>query len=113
MTETIPKSTQRRIFVYVALFAVLLLLYYSVRKINWSGSTELHTIMETIATFLALVVGAMALVRFYSHKDDTFLFIGTGFLGTGLLDGYHMVVTSVLFQDRLIIQSHSFRRYDA
>ena len=37
------------------------------------------------------------MVRFYTKKNNTFLFIGTGFLGTGLLDGYHAVVTSTFF----------------
>ena len=50
--------------------------------------------METAATLLALLIGLMALVRFYSKKNNTFLFIGAGFLGTALLDGYHAVVTS-------------------
>ncbi len=56
-----------------------------------------HTLMEVIATLLAVVVGAMALVGL-SKKDDTFLFIGTGFLGTAFLDGYHTVVTSDFFR---------------
>ena len=34
---------------------------------------ELHTLMETIATVLALNVGILALVRSYSKKDNTFL----------------------------------------
>ena len=38
----------------------------------------------------------MALVRFYSKKDNTYLFVGVGFVGTALLDGYHAVVTSDL-----------------
>ena len=54
--------------------------------------------MEIVATLLAMIIGAMALVRFYSKKDDTFLFIGAGFLGTAFLDGYHMVVTSAFFR---------------
>ncbi len=53
--------------------------------------------MESVATILALVIGAMALVRFYSRKNNTFLFIGTAFLGTALLDGYHAIVTSTYF----------------
>ncbi len=65
---------------------------------EWRGAAQLHTLMEVIATLLAVVVGAMALVRFYSKKDDTFLFIGTGFLGTAFLDGYHTVVTSDFFR---------------
>jgi len=61
------------------------------------GTAELHTVMEAVATVLALVVGALALVRFYSHKSIPLLFVGTGFIGTGLLDGYHALVTSVFF----------------
>ena len=53
--------------------------------------------MEAIATLLAIVVGVMAMVRFYAKRDNTFLFIGTGFVGTGLLDGYHAIVTSSFF----------------
>ncbi len=64
---------------------------------TWRGSAQLHTQMELSATLAALVVGILALVRFYSKKDNTFLFIGTGFVGTGLLDGYHAVVSSLIF----------------
>ena len=53
--------------------------------------------METIATILAIVVGVVALVRFYAEKNRTFLFIGAGFIGTGLLDAYHVIVTSPFF----------------
>mgnify|MGYP000632747057 CR=1 FL=1 len=31
-------------------------------EINWRGSAELHTIMETVATILAALIGLMALV---------------------------------------------------
>jgi PAS domain S-box-containing protein len=53
--------------------------------------------MELAATLLAFVVGVLALVRFYSRKDNTFLFIGTGFIGAGLLDGYHAMVSAPAF----------------
>ena len=56
--------------------------------------------MEVAATLLALNAGVLALVRFYSQNDNTFLFIGSGFLGTGFLDGYHAVVTSSHFARR-------------
>ena len=54
--------------------------------------------MEAIATSLALIVGLLALVRFYTKKNNTFLFVGTGFFGTAFLDGYHTVVTSAYFR---------------
>jgi len=64
---------------------------------DWQGSAELHTLMEAVATLLAVLVGIMALTRYYSKKETIFLFVGAGFLGTGFLDGYHAVVTSVHF----------------
>jgi len=63
----------------------------------WRGNSGSHTVLETIATLLALVTGLVALVRFYSAKSSTFLFVGVGFVGTAFLDGYHAVVTSEPF----------------
>ena len=71
--------------------------YLFLRNSTWQGGDNLHSIMETIATCAALVVGVLGLARFYSKKTNLFLFIGTGFVGTALLDGYHDVVTSTWF----------------
>lgn len=84
---------------YIILAAVLFIGFLLLRSSPWQGTIELHTLMEAVAMMLAFFVGAMALVRFYSRKSNLFLFIGTGFLGTGLLDGYHAVVTSSWFKD--------------
>ncbi len=54
----------------------------------------MHTVLETIATVLAFVAGAMALVRYYSQKTSSYLILGSGFLGAGFLDGFHAVVTT-------------------
>jgi len=54
--------------------------------------------MEAVATLLAALVGAMALVRYYSRPESLFLFIGAGFLGTAFLDGFHAIVTSAYFK---------------
>ncbi|MBT5897877.1 MAG: PAS domain S-box protein [Rhodospirillaceae bacterium] len=67
------------------------------RDVEWQSSSSFHTLLETIATILALMVGAIALLRYYSRKEITLLFIGAGFLGTAFLDGYHMIVTSMYF----------------
>ncbi len=57
--------------------------------------------MEAVATLLALLVGTLAMLRFYARRNITFLFIGTGFVGTGLLDGHHAIVTSSIFASGL------------
>ncbi len=92
-----PTQVQKRIATYIALFVALFVGYLWLREVTWQGSKQLHTLMEIVASVLAFIVGAMALVRFHSKKDNTFLFIGTGFLGTGLLDAYHTIVTSTFF----------------
>jgi PAS domain S-box-containing protein len=94
--ETIP--SRQRIASYWLCGLGLAFTFAAFNGTEWRGSAELHTHMELVATLLAMIVGAMALVRFYSKKDNTFLFIGAGFLGTAFLDGYHTVVTSEFFQ---------------
>ncbi|MEE9171887.1 MAG: MASE3 domain-containing protein [candidate division NC10 bacterium] len=88
-----------RAVTYVAFFVGLWNVHLLLRDSTWQGSTELHALMEATAIFLALLVGVIALVRFYSKKTNPYLFIGVGFLGTGLLDGYHAIVTSPWFAD--------------
>ena len=83
-----------RIASYCACAIGLVILYVALRETTWQGTRGLHTTMEVAATLLSLVVGALALVHYYSRKNNTYLFIGTGFLGTAFLDAYHAVVTS-------------------
>jgi len=86
------RALARRI-TYGATCALLFIAYLLLRRSTWQGSDQLHALMEPAATLLALFVGVLALVRFYSRKDNTFLFIGTGFIGTGLLGGYHTIIS--------------------
>jgi hypothetical protein len=95
--QDLAGTARRRVIAYLGAGAGLTLVYAFLRGTPWHGSITLHTAMEAVATLLALVVGAMALVRYYSRKNNIFLFLGTGFLGTALLDGYHAVVTSAAF----------------
>jgi len=80
--------------VYAALFVGLLAPRHFLGQLSWIGNAEIHTVLETIATLLAFVIGAMALVRYYSQKTGFYLILGSGFLGAGLLDGIHAVLTS-------------------
>jgi hypothetical protein len=88
-----------RITAYLVVGFALTLSYIAWRGVNWLGSTQLHTLMETVAATLAAIVGVIALVRFYSKKNNTILFIGAGFLGTAFLDAYHAIVTAEFFAD--------------
>ncbi len=83
-----------RSLLYALVLVVLLLGAFPLRRVAWQSNAEFHTLLETIATLLALTTGAMALVRYYSKKSSMFLLLGSAFLGAALLDGYHAAITS-------------------
>lgn len=86
---------------YLLTIVVLCVLYGSFRKLGWQSGANFHTILEVVATVMAGVIGTLALVRYYSRKSNTFLLLGTGFLGAALLDAYHALVTSPYFSHLL------------
>ena len=95
-TIFIPESQfgSRRLLSYVGLTFVLLLSVIFLHRFDYAAGPELHVVLESTATVLALVIGALALVRFYSRRRSTYLLLGTGFLATAFLDGYHAVISS-------------------
>lgn len=95
---TPPQAFNARSTSYAVVSVLLAASGFLLKDINWQGSVWLHTLMESLATLLAFIVGAMALVRYFSQRDSEFLYIGSGFFGTALLDTYHTLVTSVIFQ---------------
>ncbi|MDG1995249.1 MAG: MASE3 domain-containing protein [Emcibacteraceae bacterium] len=80
-----------KIVAFTITFLVLSLNYAFMRGLEWNGSLALHSSMEIIATLLALFISLLALVNYYSRRNETILFISTGFIGTAILDGYHSI----------------------
>lgn len=54
----------------------------------------MHTTVETTISLMCTLVGFIALVRYYAKKSLTYLFLGTGFIGAGMLQAFHTVVTT-------------------
>jgi PAS domain S-box-containing protein len=92
-----PDRSRERTAVFWVLFLILLGGSLLLRGTPWRSSSSIHTLMESLATVIAFIVGGLALVRFYSRKQATFLLIGTGFLGAGLLDLNLALLTSDYF----------------
>ena len=72
-------ARQRYTAVYVTLLVLLLGLFAVGRSTTWQTDTELHTISEVVATVLALVIGALSLVRFYNRKANPYLLLARVF----------------------------------
>jgi signal transduction histidine kinase/DNA-binding response OmpR family regulator len=97
MEDLQSRPSRRRGWVYGLTTLVLLFGGFLLNGARWEGNAQLHTLLEAIATLLAFVTGAMALVRYYAKKRSTFLILGAGLLGTAVIDAFHTVVTSSFF----------------
>ncbi len=97
--RTEQHGARRPIWV-ILLIAVLFGAMPLVRSATWHGDGEFHTVIECLATLLALIIGSMALVRYYAKRSSMFLLIGSGFLGASLLDAYHALITSAFLAGR-------------
>ena len=84
----------RRIVVYALLFVGLIVGRLGITTTIWQGNVTRHTVFEFAAALLALFIGLLALVRFFTRHDNVFLFIGTGFVGAGVLDFYHALAVN-------------------
>jgi len=87
-------SAGSRLAWYALTAGLLVLLSYLLSFVSWSGDAYFHRMTETAAGMIAVMIGIMALTRHYSRRDNHFLLMGTAFIGTGLLDVYHGILTS-------------------
>ena len=92
-----PNHARRRGLTYIVATVVLFVASIAAHRSTWHGNAELHTLFETIGTVLEFVIGAMALVRYYTKKSGMFLLLGSGYLGGAVLEGCHTAVTSSFF----------------
>ena len=97
MSEINQSVVKQRKMAYMATFLVVLVGYYLIRDIPWQASLDLLVSTEWASNILSLCVGALALVRYYSQRDITFVFIGTGFIVNGVVGGLHALVTYFYF----------------
>jgi signal transduction histidine kinase/CheY-like chemotaxis protein len=88
-------QSERRTPLWTAVLSVALVASVPfVRAVKWQAGSELHTLMEVLSTQLAFTAGAISLARYYARRSSLFLLIGAAFLGAGMLDAYHDVITS-------------------
>ena len=111
-----PDRSRQHATLYLILLVVLVAGAVLLRRpfvfLDWATTPSAHTLLEAIATVLAFIIGGLALVRFYSRKRITFLFIGCGFLGAALLNLNHALATSDFFLDAQVARDPGVRPAD-
>jgi hypothetical protein len=88
-----------RIRIYGTLFVLLVVSRFLLPADAWQGNLTRHMALEFMAAMLAVFVGMLALVRYFTRRDNVFLFIGVGFVGAGLLDGLHVLAVHPQLMD--------------
>ncbi|MBK8986479.1 MAG: GAF domain-containing protein [Chloroflexi bacterium] len=88
-----------RIRIYGTLFVLLVVSRFLLPADAWQGNLTRHMALEFMAAMLAMFVGMLALVRYFTRRDNVFLFIGVGFVGAGLLDGLHVLAVHPQLMD--------------
>lgn len=79
----------RRAAIYGVLVVGLVASYAVVGEGTGWLSVGGHVVLGAVTAVIAAFIGTLALVRFYNRKNNAFLFLGTGFLATAILDGVH------------------------
>lgn len=87
-------ATSPRAWRYLTVTLVLFVCFDLFAGASWMSGPQFHTVLEVSATMMAGVIGVLALMRYYSRKDVTFLLLGTGFLGVCFFDSYQSFVTA-------------------
>ena len=95
------KPMGRRGTWYFVLPAVAAALSIPCRHSGWYGSTELHTLLETIATVLELMTGAIALKGYFTTRKPHYLLLGSVLVGAAVLDGGHTLLTQAFLAGRV------------
>lgn len=101
MISSLSTLTKIRLGFYSAVLLLLVILRVVMGQSSWMGSANLHMLLEFTAASLALFVGALAWVRFYTKRSSAYFYIGSGFIGAGLLDAYH-AMRSVSLSELLV-----------
>lgn len=87
----------KRIIPYLFLFLFLLILHPYILNTKYSGNASEYVILEISTALISLIIGILTLIRFYARKNNTFLFIGAGLIGTSIINSYHLIATSSFF----------------
>ena len=78
------------IYFFTALFSITMLSVFSFLP-NIVLAPFLHVMLSSAIFITAIIIGAIALVSYFSQKNNSFLFIGIGYFGSGILEIQHII----------------------
>ncbi len=97
LSMRLPTIAESRALSYGLLTAFLIGVHLLLKDFSWIGNQQLYTLLELSTTLLAFSIGSIALIRYYTKKDASILFLGVGFLGVAILEAYDTLITSSFY----------------
>ena len=94
-------------YFFTALFSITLLTVFSILP-NIVLDPFLHVMLSSAIFITAIIIGAIALVSYFSQRKSSFLFIGIGYFGSGILEIQHIifdVLNKIFYLDSRFIDS--------
>lgn len=75
--------------------------FFATRGIPTPAGEFQVSIGTGVAIWMAVGIGALSLIRYFSRQDIIYLVIGAGFLGTAILDAFHLLTFSAMSESGL------------
>ncbi len=91
-TIALQQTASTRAVVYWCLLLGGLMIPSSLDMVEWQGTSATHNVMELTSAVMAFIVGAFVLRYYRAQRHPSILLIAAGFLGAGMLDGFHGLV---------------------
>ncbi len=88
-------SSKRRKIIYYLTFIFFFIIFILEFNSNRISDEQTHLLLEFTPIILSSIVGIMALVRYYTKKLDSYFYIGMGFIGASIFDGFHIIISSI------------------
>jgi uncharacterized membrane protein YhdT len=88
---------KKLLLIFISILAFLIFAYLSG---DIPGITQILPFIELISAIIAIVIGLLSIVRFYTKRNRlNFLVLGIGFLFVGLLEGVQLISSIAGFAD--------------
>lgn len=103
-----PATTARRTGFFVAITTACILLAVVLLSSSWTGSFDHFMLLEFSSAIVAYIVGAIALIKFYTRNKSMYLLIGVGFLGAAFFETLQTIATNTSLLEGVPFVPHDF-----
>ncbi|OGM02183.1 hypothetical protein A2115_01580 [Candidatus Woesebacteria bacterium GWA1_41_8] len=88
------QTIARRKLTMTIVVLILLASFFVLRAVPWPKDAVFQAMLGMASFSLVSFVAVMTFIKFFTRKKNKYLFIGSAFLGTAILEGYSLLTSS-------------------